>query len=514
MNNRTSIPNTPIVDRWLIIIAVMSATLIQVLDTTIVNVALPHMQGALGAAPDQISWTLTSYIIASAIFMPLTGYFTDRLGRKTYLLLCIGGFTICSAFCGAAQSLTAMVLFRVLQGFFGAGLVPLSQAIMTDIHSKEELGKAMAIWGIGVMVGPILGPTIGGYLTEYVNWRWIFYVNLPVGLFAFALALYAVPDTLKKKRALDWFGFIFVSLAIGATQFFLDRGNQKDWLSDRGMCFALFIAITTLIVFLLHNLRSKGSMVFDMRIFKDRNFTVASLLLVMFGVGLYGNMVVRPLLMENLLNYPVLTTGMVMAPGAICSMISMIIVGKLVNRYDPRLFITIGILLSVLGGYFCTQINQTIDTWWLIWPFLIQGFGMGMVFLPLSVIAFSTLPNQARVEAAGLYSLLRTFGSSIGIAITLTVLTRQSQIAWQKLSGFIQPYNPALYHYLQPLHLAPKHPLAVAMLGNELANQTQIIAYVNVYAFVMWSFLLMVPLVLLLKYKKQIGSEKSLITND
>lgn len=489
-------------ERWLIVAAVMSATLIYVLDTTIVNVALPHMQGSLGATPDQITWTLTSYLIASAICMPLTGYLTDNLGRKQFLLICIGGFTLTSMLCGISTSLTQIVIFRMLQGLFGAGLVPLSQAIIADAYPSHEQGKAMAIWGIGVMVGPILGPTLGGYLTEVANWRWTFYINLPVGLISFFLAWQVIAQTQKKVRQMDWLGLFYISLAIGSTQFLLDRGNQLDWFSSKEIITSAILAVFGLIAFIIHSLRPNKLIVFDITIFKNLNFTVASLVLAIFGLGLYGAMVILPMMLEMVLNYPPITVGLVMAPRGISSMFSMILVGKLINKVDPRLIIATGIILCAIGLSIGTSYSQNISPWWVIWPNLLQGFGLGLIFVPLSTIAFSTLPAQSRVEAAGLYSLLRTLGSSIGISAAITVFTRHNQMAWNQLGGFIQPYNPAVAKYLQPLHLQISDPLAPLILAKELTHQAQMVAFVNVFYFIMWSFILMLPLLLLFKYKK------------
>jgi DHA2 family multidrug resistance protein len=501
MNQAATFSNTPTSARWLIIIAVMSATLIQVLDSTIVNVALPHMQGSLGAAPDQITWTLTSYLVASAIFMPLTGYFTDLLGRKKYLLICIAGFTLSSALCGASLSLFEIVLFRLLQGAFGAALVPLSQGIITSVYSKKEQGKAMAIWGTGVMVGPILGPTLGGYITEFVSWRWTFYVNVPVGLFAFLLAWQVVPDSPKKQRAMDWRGLLLLSFAIGAFQYFLDRGSQQDWFSGRDIQLAVLIGIISLVGFLFYTLQpqAKNTAIFDIRIFKDRNFALASSLLAILGLGMYGSMVIQPLMLENLLNFPVVTTGLAMAPRGISGMISMIIVAKIINRVDPRWLTATGILLSALGTAICTTYSANLNINWIIWPLFLQGFGLGMIFVPLGTMAFATLPDSMKVEAAGLFSLLRTIGSSAGISITITVLTRHTQIAWNQIGGLINPYRPAVGNYLQTLHMQLNNPLAPTLLGQQLAQQAQMIAFINTYAFIMWSFLLMLPLVFLLR---------------
>lgn len=490
--------------RWLIVIATMSATLIQVLDMTIVNVALPHIQGSLNAASDQISWVLTSYLVASAIFMPLTGYFCDKLGRKKYLLICIGGFTVASILCGASVSLLQMIFFRLLQGVFGAALVPLSQAILADVFPPKDRGKAMAIWGVGVMVGPILGPTLGGYLTELVSWRWTFYVNVPIGMLSFFLAWQVVPDTLKKQRSMDWIGLLFISLAIGGLQYFFDRGNQQDWFNAIDIRFAMLLFIGGLLGFLFHTLRNPSlQAVFDIRIFKNRNFTLSSLILAAMGIGMFGTMVIQPLMLENLLNYPVLMTGLLMAPRGISGMISMMMVGKMVSRVDPRILIAGGILLSVAGISAGTYYSQNLSTWWIVWPLLLQGFGLSMIFVPLTTAAFSTLPESQRVEATGLFSLLRTIGSSIGISITITLFSRYSQMAWNQIGGNIQPYNPAVQDYLSRLHLDIHQPEAAVLLGGELFKQAQMVSFVNVYAFIMWSFLLMLPLVFFLKKNKR-----------
>lgn len=484
--------------RWLITAAVMSATLMQVLDTTIVNVSLPHMQGNLGATPDQISWVLTCYLISSAIMMPLTGYFTDIFGRRNFLLYSIAGFVVASAFCGAAQSLDQIIFFRLLQGVFGAPLVPLSQAIMADSFSDEERGKAMAIWGVGVMVGPILGPTLGGYLTSVASWRWNFYVNLPVGLLSLFIAWRVIADTPKKQRLMDWMGLILISTAIGSMQYVLDRGSQYDWFESQTICFATFLMVVSFVGFIFHSLSSKKS-VFDIRIFKDRNFTLSSMTLAFFGLGLNGAMVVLPMLLEGLLNYPVMTTGLVMAPRGIAGMVSMMVVGKISNKVDPRVLVATGIIVSVIGMWIGTYYSLDISVGWLIFPLIIQGLGLGMIFVPLSIVAFSTLPVSMRAEAAGLYSLLRTIGGSVGISITMTVYTRHAQMAWNQIGSNIHVYNPALNTYLQNTHSDIHDPTTIALLAQQLSAQSTMVAFTNVFAFISFSFLAMLPLILLLK---------------
>ncbi len=480
----------------------MSATVMQVIDTTIINVALPQMQGQLSATPDQISWVLTSYLVASGIFMPLTGFFTDRLGQKRYLLLTIVGFTITSALCGFSTNLTELVLFRLLQGVFGAALVPLSQSIMVQTYPLEDRGRAMAIWGVGVMVGPILGPTLGGYITEALSWRWTFFINLPVGLLSLLLTTRFVPDTERRERGMDWFGLALLALAIGGLQWVLDRGGQEDWFSSPQIQMAAALSLIGFVGFGLHSRSSGTQVLFHAAIFRDRNFVTASLLLAVFGLGLFGNMMLQPLMLEHLLDYPTLTTGLTLAPRGIASMISMMIIGRVINRTDPRWLIACGIFVFTFGSYFATLYSLNISIGWVVWPPIIQGFGLGMVFVPLSTIAFSTLPPRHAAEAAGLFSLLRTIGSSIGISIVATTLTQQTQVVWNQLGGHITAYNPAVYAYLAHAQVDPDTPLAVLLLGRELARQATITAFVDAYWLVMWSFLAMLPLVFVMKYKQ------------
>lgn len=492
----------------------MATTVMQVLDTTIVNVALPHMEGQLEATPDQITWVLTSYLVASAIFMPLTGFFMDRLGRKRYLLLSILGFVFFSGLCGISDSLSQIVLFRLLQGAFGAALVPLSQAIMVSIYPVEERGRAMAIWGIGVMIGPILGPTLGGYLTEVLSWRWTFFINLPVGIFSYLLALNTVPDTEKRVRGMDWMGLLYLSLSIATTQFLLDRGNAYGWLGSARIQLAAVIAVASLAAFLIHSLGRGEPRLFDLRIFGDRNFTVASLLLAVFGLGMYGSMVMQPLLLEDLLHYPSLTTGLAMAPRGIISAISMVVVGRLITRISPRVLITTGIVLSSIGTWAMSRYNLSIDEWAVVWPVLVQGAGLGMIYVPLSTVAFATLPKESASEAAGLFSLMRTMGSSIGISLVTTVFIRHGQIAWNVIGGHITAFANTVSTYLAPLHLAATAPLAPAVLTRLLARQSQMVAFNAAFVFITLSFLAMLPLVLFVKADHLGGASKPVVAAD
>jgi DHA2 family multidrug resistance protein len=496
--------NTPVDSgaRLFITLAVMSSTLIQVLDTTIVNVALPHMQGELGATSDQVSWVLTSYLVSSAIVMPLTGYFADIWGRKRFLLTSITGFVAASALCGISTNITEIVLFRLLQGVFGAALVPLSQAIMADAYPPQERGKAMAIWGLGVMVGPVLGPTLGGWLTEIASWRWTFYINVPVGALSWFLTSRFVPDTEKKQRKMDWTGLALMAVGISGLQYALDRGNQQDWLAALDIRIAAALGTLGTIAFVFYSLRMRDKALFDIRIFKDRNFGMACMVMSALGLGMFGGMVLQPILLESLLNYPIVTTGLVMAPRGIATAISMMIVGRLVSKIDPRFLIATGMLLSAAGSYAMTAYSFDIDKFWIIWPPMVQGLGLGLIFVPLSTIAYATLDRSRTAEAAGLYSLVRTMGSAVGISVITTMLSRQSQVLWNELGGHVQRYNPALPAYLHSLHLSPTAPKAIALIAQQVSAQSAMTAMVDMFQLITWSFLLMLPLVLLLRRSK------------
>ncbi|MDH3354093.1 MAG: DHA2 family efflux MFS transporter permease subunit [Chromatiales bacterium] len=483
-------------------IAVMSATVMQVIDTTIVNVALPQMQGQLNATPDQISWVLTSYLVASGIVMLLTGYFSDRIGQKRFLLLSIIGFTVSSLLCGISGSLSEIVSFRLLQGIFGAALVPLSQSIMVQIFPPEERGKAMAIWGVGVMVGPILGPTLGGWLTEALNWRWTFFINLPIGILSASLVWRSVSDTEIKKRDMDWLGLVLLAMGIGALQFILDRGNQDDWFEALSIQYATLVSVAGFLGFVWHGLTKHEHIIFDPAIFRDRNFTTASLLLAVFGLGLFGTLMLQPLMLENLLGYSAFDTGLMLAPRGIASMISMMLVGRLISRTDPRLLIILGMGVFSFGSWLTTLYSLNVTTAWIVLPAVIQGMGLGLVFVPLSTVAFSTLPPRLAADAAGIYSVMRTIGSSIGISIIATMMTNHAQVAWHNLDSNINRFNPAVNDYLRGLHMNSDSVAAPYILAQELGRQSSMLGMLDAFELVTWSFALMLPLVFFMRYQK------------
>jgi DHA2 family multidrug resistance protein len=488
--------------RGYITVSVMLATIMQALDTTIANVALPHMQGALSATQDQISWVLTSYIVAAAIMTPPTGFFESRFGRKRLFLVAVGGFTVVSMLCGAATSLEEMVLFRALQGVFGAALVPLSQTVLLDAYPHEQHGQAMAVWGMGIMVGPILGPTLGGYLTEFYSWRWVFYINLPVGILAFLGVTAFVAETKTRKVSFDVLGFTFLSLGLGALQMFLDRGQLKDWFGSTEIIVECALGVFGLYAFVVHMFTTDKPFL-SPAIFRDRNFVTGLLFIFIVGIILLATLALLPPFLQDLMGYPVLTTGYVLAPRGVGTLIAMIIVGRAITRLDPRLLILAGFLLAALSLYQMAGFTTDVTEWDLIWSGFIQGLGLGLIFVPLTTIAFATLDPKLRTEAAGLYSLMRNIGSSIGISVVTFLLARFIQENHMDLAAHVTPVNPAFRSpgYPEMWNLATR--TGRAALDAEINVQASTIAYLNDFKLMMYVMLFAVPLLIIMRRPKR-----------
>jgi DHA2 family multidrug resistance protein len=487
----------------LVAISVMLATIMQALDTTIANVALPHMQGSLAATQDQISWVLTSYIVAAAITMPATGFIAAKIGRKRLLLISITGFIVTSMLCGIALSLEQMVLYRLLQGIFGASLVPLSQAVLLDSYPKEKHGAAMAMWGVGVMVGPILGPTLGGYLTENFDWRWVFFINLPFGLLALA-GVFAFVTESERRVALkfDALGFMFLGVAIGALQMMLDRGELLDWFGSTEIIVEALIAALAFYLFVVHMFTYQEPFL-EPRLFKDRNFVIGTSFMFVVGIILLATMALLPPMLQQLAGFPVITTGYVLAPRGIGTMVAMFVVGRLVGRFDPRLLLAAGLGLSAFSLWEMTQFNIDVGVWDIVRTGIMQGAGLGLLFVPLSAITFSTLPGELRTEAAGLFSLMRNIGSSVGISIVTALLTRSTQINHSQLAEHITPYMDALKAPGYPAMWSMQTTGGMAALNEELTRQAQMIAYLDDFQLLMWVTLAALPLILLLRRSRQ-----------
>ncbi|HXP31952.1 MAG TPA: DHA2 family efflux MFS transporter permease subunit [Stellaceae bacterium] len=489
--------------RRLVTLSVMLATVMQALDTTIANIALPHMQGSLSASQDQIAWVLTSYIVAAAVATPVTGWIAGRYGRKRLFLVSVAGFTVASLLCGIAGNLAQIVIYRLLQGVFGAALVPLSQALLLDINPREKHGSAMAIWGAGIMVGPILGPTVGGWLTDNYSWRWVFYINLPVGILAFAGIMLFVAETAKDRtRPFDLFGFAMLSLAVGSLQMMLDRGEQQDWFNSTEIWIELGLAISGIWVFIVHAATSDHPFV-SLALMKDRNFLASCLIIFLLGVMLYGTLALLPPLLQGLMDYPVVTAGNILAPRGIATMVAMLFIGRFASRLDLRLVILVGLLLAAYSLWEMTDYALMMGMGPIIIASLFQGAGTGLVFPPLSALAFATLAPAFRTEGAGLFSLVRNLGSSIGISIVENVLARTMQASHASLAEHANPFNQALrlpgVQSMWDLHTQT----GLAMLDAEINRQAAMVAYLDDFKLMMIVTLAMIPLVLLLRKPRE-----------
>ncbi|MFH1817014.1 MAG: DHA2 family efflux MFS transporter permease subunit [Pseudomonadota bacterium] len=479
--------------------SVMLATIMQALDTTIANVALPHMQGTMGATQDQISWVLTSYIVAAAIFMPLTGFITARWGRKRVFMWSVVGFTLASMLCGAAQTLPEIVLFRLLQGIFGASLVPLSQAVLLDTYPPEQHGKAMAMWGVGVMVGPILGPTLGGWLTEYYNWRWVFYINLPFGVLAWlGLAAFVRETPIDRTRRFDLLGFALLSLGIGAMQMMLDRGQSLDWFANPEIVVEALLAGLALYLFVTHMFTHDHPFI-EPGLFKDRNFSVGLVLIFIVGIILLATMALLPPFMQSLLGFPVIDVGYLLAPRGVGTMIAMMMVGKLSGRLDVRYMIFFGLILTSLSLWEMTLFNANIDGWDIVRTGVTQGFGLGFIFVPLSTITFASLAARYRNEGTALFSLMRNIGSSIGISVVMTYLAQRTQANHAAFADYINPFNLALRQAVEADAYNLTTPQGLAAINGEVTRQAAMLAYLQDFRLMMWITLIAIPLVVLLR---------------
>jgi len=492
--------------RWLVAVTVILATVMVILDMTIVNVALPHMMGALGARADQITWVLTAYIVMEAVCIPLTGYLSALLGRRRLMLISIGGFVIASALCGQAGSLAEMVIFRLLQGAFGAAVIPLSQSIMVDSFPVDERGRAMALWGVGIMLGPILGPTLGGFITQHLDWRWVFYINVPFGIVNLLMIARMVKGAPTGAARADWSGALLLAVGIGSLQTLLDRGNEEGWFGS-SMILALAVAsLIGLVSFVVRSWRREDS-ILQLHLLRDRNLAAASFMMAVFGMGLFGVIALQPLMLERLFDYPAQTTGLVMAPRGLASAIGMFMVSRLIQRVGALRLVLAGLILAASGSYLMTWYSFSMQLGWFIWPSMLQGLGMGMIFVPLSTIAYNTLPSGATDHASAIFNLARTVGAAMGISVAATVLTRMTQVNWNRLGGDINPFNPALHQWLVSKGLALSDPAAIGLLAVELRRQASMLGFVDAYWFIMWCFIVIAPMLFILRRRSGVDSK-------
>jgi DHA2 family multidrug resistance protein len=482
--------------RRLITVSVMLASIMQALDNTIANVALPRIQGSVSATQDQIAWVLTSYIVAAAIMTPLSGWLAAQIGRKRIFLYSVVGFTVASMLCGLARSLPQIVLARLLQGLCGAALVPLSQAVLLDINPPARQARAMAVWVMGVTLGPIIGPALGGWLTEDYNWRWVFYINVPFGILAFLGILSFLPEGPIGKSRFDFFGFTALSVGIGAFQIMLDRGQLKDWFSSTEIWVEATVAAVALYLFIIHMLTTTKTRFVSPALFKDRNFITGNLFIFIVGAVLFATLALLPPLLQDLLNYPVVTTGLVTAPRGMGTLVAMFIVGRMMGKVDTRLIIGTGFALTAMSCWQMTGFDLQMDSSKVVWSGISQGLGTGFVYVPLAAAAFATLSPALRNEGTAIFNLIRNLGSSIGISVVNTLLTRNTQIVHSTLGERVTRYSPLLH---APLPGGPASLRSLAGLNATVTEQAAMIAYNNDFQLMMVLSLIAIPLVLLLR---------------
>jgi DHA2 family multidrug resistance protein len=491
------------INRPAITVCVMLATIMQALDTTIANVALPYMQGSLSASQDQINWVLTSYIVAAAIMTPPTGWLAARFGRTRLLLVAVAGFTVASVLCGVAQSLEQMVLFRLLQGVFGASLVPLSQSVLLDINPREKQGSAMAIWGVGVMVGPILGPTLGGWLTENYDWRFVFFINIPIGILTLIGIASFLPETRRGITGrFDWFGFAMLSIGIGAIQLMLDRGEQLDWFSSTEIIVETVIGCTGLYLFLVQLLTAEKPFV-SLRLFKDRNFVLGITFIFVIGIILLATLALLTPYLQTMMGYPVVDAGMVLAPRGAGTMLAMLLAGQAIGRIDTRWIILSGLVITAHALWVMTGFTPDISETTIVATGFEQGLGLGFVFVPLSTVTFSTLSAELRIEATGIYALCRNIGSSIGISVVMTLLQNNTQQNHAEIGAYVTAFNRLFQSGMAGQAVNPLTMPGRAALDGMITQQAMAIAYLDDFKFMMLIALAVMPLVFLFRRSSQ-----------
>ena len=490
----------PTANPTLVVLGIMTASLIQILDTTIANVAIPHMQASLGATPDEVSWVLTSYIVATAVAMPITGWLADRVGSRRLFIASTALFVLFSMLCGMAQSITEMVIFRALQGIAGAFIAPLSQAAMLDINKPSRQPQMMALWGAGIMLGPIMGPLLGGWLTENWNWRWVFYINLPLGAIALAILIGGLPSRAIARRRFDAFGFAMIAIAIAALQLMLDRGNQEDWFDSAEIWIYAVAIVCAGWVGAVHFATSRGRLLFERELFADRNFLVSLMFMIALGVIMFATMALLPPMLQRLFGYSVIDTGWALAPRGVGVLISMQLSGLLVRRgFDARVIVAAGFGLASLSFWRMAGWSLQADLTTIIIDSFFQGIGMGLVFIPLNTVAFATLTPALRTEGSSLLNLFRSLGASLGISITTALLGRNLQVSHADLASHVTGSVGGLIDFSTIDRFQGLGAAALSAIDAEINRQAAMIAYVDDFYLMMWMSLAAVPLTLFMR---------------
>ena len=493
--------------RWLIVFIVVMLAVVEVLDMTIVSVALQDMKGALAAAPDQITWTITVYGVSAAIVMPMTGLLSARFGRKNLLIVSAYGFTASSFLCGLSTSLIQIVIFRGLQGLFGALLPSLAQATIVHTFDKKELPKAMAIFGVGMMVGPILGPVLGGLITEHLGWRFIFYVNLPIGIMGALLAAKFLPATPGGERQIDYTGLILLILSVGGLQFVLDKGNEMNWFASNAILFASGVSVCSFIAFFYKGCADPNHVV-NFKLFKDKNFGLGCLIMFFYCVMFLGTLSWLPLMLELFYHFPTETAGLALMPRGVACLFTIVLSARLVKVIDSRYLIIASVFLYAYGTYMMSSFNLQQGADVLLMPNLIQGAAVGLFFVPLNGLAYQSLDKKYFNEASGLFNFCRSMGSSVGVAVFTAIMSRQTQVSWNDMIQHINPFNPAYVHWANTMHSVMPGPIATAVLGENIINsQAYMVAFVDGNYLFCFLILLLIPLIMWMSPRVATGDE-------
>ena len=517
-NNSANAP--PQVNKWLITIAVMAGTFMEIIDTTVVNVALPQMAGSLSAGVDEATWVLTSYLVSNAVILPITGWLSALFGRKRFLMICLALFTFTSMLCGSAPTLGTLIFFRIFQGVGGGALQPISQAILLETFPVRERGMAMAIWGLGVVIAPIIGPMLGGWITDNLSWRWAFYINLPIGLLSLLMTALFIfdPEYIRKQRAgaIDYWGLGLLIVGLGALQVVLDKGEREDWFSSAFIVRLAVISIVALIVLVYRELKTEHPVV-DLRLFKERNYTAGVTIMFFFGFVLYGSIMLLPLFLQTLMGYNATLAGTSLAWGGVGSLIIMPVVGRLTTVVDSRWLVGIGLVINAVAVYLMSLFNTQVDFATATWPRFVQGFGLGMTFVSLTTLTMSRISQEKMGNATGIFNLMRNLGGSFGIAAATTLLARRSQFHQshlvERLTPLSLPFNEWMERAGTLLGLGPHWnlwdtPVPLAGLYQEVQRQAQMLAFCDDYWFFTLVFIALLPLVFLMRRLPRHGEVK------
>ena len=509
-------PLPPHVNPWIVAVAVMFATFMEVLDTTVVNVSLPHIAGSLDATVDESTWALTSYLVANAIILPLAGWLANHFGRKRLLIASVTGFTMASFLCGLAPNLEMLVLFRVIQGMTGGALQPLSQAVLLEAFPPHERGKAMGFWGLGIVVAPIFGPVLGGWLTDNYSWRWVFYINIPVGIVSLVMTklyIFDPPYIERKSDRVDYWGIGLLAVGVGALQFLLDKGQDEDWFSSDLMRVLLVMAVVGLVAFVARELSTEHPVV-DLRVFKERTYSAGVFLMTVLGFVLYGSLVLLPIMLQTLLGYPSLQAGIAMAPRGMGSFLAMPVIGVLVARVGARKLLALGLLGGSVTLCWLGELNLSAGYWDIFWPQFIQGISLGLLFVPLTTISMDPIAKEKMGNATSIFNLMRNLGGSMGIAASTTLLARHGQAYTSMLAAHVTPYDPAAQSMLESTRRAfmargadfvTATQRAQAAIFGLVGRQATMLAFVSVFRLLALIFLLMLPLVLIMRSPRSRG---------